>query len=236
MAMPHAILAVVAGLLVGFTSASEPDTCTPGAKGCIALTDDELAMIQHKAAGSENIKRKAVAAGSALNVASNGAKRRKQAPNATAVWEQLKGCVQIEGLLSQSNITAEQQTTLDSLKAKFPSYEEIQEQFDDQWDNITDAVNMQNLQGQLEEAQKDGSALANSTVAELQEQYDALKGQLPDDFNLDNIQAETADLWDQMQDTLPDLDSLASQAQQAASQAFDEASNAVSDVMQGFFR
>mmetsp|Transcript_65279 Transcript_65279/g.164570 ORF Transcript_65279/g.164570 Transcript_65279/m.164570 type:complete len:254 (+) Transcript_65279:67-828(+) len=243
-----AMIALLGGLLISLTGAGDAACRSSATKGCVAVgsllgdEDGALAMLQHKVGGS-----KALAAASSANSAANK-KRKHKMPNATAVWEQLKGAVEIDELKAQIQNATDSETIqhlqekLNTLTAEFPSYEEIQQQFSDQWANITQAVDLENLQDQLEEAKKYGSSVANATVAELQKQYDALKEQMPD-FDLDSIQQQAADLWSQMEDYLPDLDSLTAQAQQVANQAMDaaadaanSAANAISDALNGIFR
>jgi len=145
--------------------------------------------------------------------------------NATRVWAEIKAAVHVDQLTEQleqakdshDEYVQKMQEQLQQLKQQFPFTKEVKQHFVAQWENITKAVDEETLKESIHEALEAGSDRAH----ELQEQLQALKDKTPEDV-VHNIQNQTAQYWKDLQDegySLPDLDDLSDQAQEAVKNA-----------------
>jgi len=176
--------------------------------------------------------------------------------NTSKVWSELRAAVNVDKLKAElQTATAEQreqlQAQLEQLQEHFPSSEELKQQFASQWTNITEAMDVEALQDQLDAAVTSGSAQAE----QLRGQLEALKGKLPDDV-LGSVQNQAAATWGYLQErgvSLPNLDALSHQAEILAKQAdtlakqaedlsgsvahsVGDVANSVGDALGGLFR
>lgn len=231
--------ALVVSLLTSFASHAESAACAnPGDKGCMILGDEDqaLGLLQQKASTVDEKKL-------APKLAD-----KKQTPyvNSTAVWEQLKGAVQIDELQEKiANTTDSQEVAklkeqLANLQDNFPSAAEVKEQFAGQWDKITSSVDAENVQAKLAQAKSAGCSNIPSgypSCSDLEAKYKSLKSQLGD-FSIQDVQGKAAEYWGKLQaagESLPDLTGLQDQISDAANQAAAAASSAA-DAVKGWFR
>lgn len=215
---------------------AEASTCTsPDSKGCVAAKaisgeqDGSLGLLQHGARAADV---RHAATGRVVHAA--GKARRRYMPNTTAVWEQIKGAVEISELREQLQNATDSvsvdtlQAQLTKLQAQFPSADEVQKEFSKQWANLTAVVNLDNVQQQLEAARAAGSG----QLQELQRQFDAMSAQFPN-ISMDSVRDQTANLWANLQDAglpLPSLDNLTAQVSDYAGQAADAVSDMASSA------
>lgn len=182
--------------LFGYLVAGQGIACTsPGQLGCVVPsgdTDDNdgVGMLQ---------------ATSSAHRASKSAKKVRKFIDMGKVWEQMRGAVeidQVKGALADAKGYAKEklQDKLKTLQDAFPSAEEIKDKFSDQWNDITSAVDMEELQSMISEAKKTGA----ENLKDLQSKLSELAGKI----NIDSIKAKAQSAWDSMQDKLPDLDDL----------------------------
>lgn len=223
-------------LLLGSAAAEDSPTCS--AKGpngqCLPASalrgedDGALAMLQRHVKGAMDQKDRA---GAPEAAAASG---KRQLPNQTALWDQLSGAVNIEHLEQQLASASEGanvsslQAQLDLLKKEFPSAQEMHARFADQWDEVTAAVDLQNVTASLHDLS--AQALDSETVANLQAQADALSQKLSG-FSVGDIKDKAADFWANLTEqgvSLPDLDELEAATQSVINQAHDMLQGALS--------
>lgn len=151
-----------------------------------------------------------------------------QTPNATAVWDQLAGAVQVDQLraaidnAANSPQVGQLQAELQSLEAQYPDAATIQQQFSSTWSQITHAVQIQDLQQQL------SSALNSQEKNQLEQKLQELTASMPS-VDLNNVQQQAANTWASLLNQgvpLPDLAEVSDLANQAAQQASAVASQA----------
>lgn len=195
--------------------------------------DGALAMLQTSAKGNLDTKARA------------GASKRRINFNTTALWDQLTGAVEIDDLKAKleqkmdPEKVEEYKAQLKGLKEKFPDADEIEAKFKDQWSEVREAVNLQNITAQLKDAQ-------GEYAEKLQAKYDQISEKLAlSGLSADDIQAQATDMWADLQEQgvpLPDLDELENTAQKymnKASDAMQQAQDALKDAIgnfSGFFR
>lgn len=208
--MAHLGLTVRAAIaLFGYLVAGQGSACTgPGQLGCVLQpgdTDDSdgVGMLQ---------------ATSSAHKAPKSAKKMRKFIDLGAVWEQMRGAVEIDQIktaIAAAKADAKEKLLekLKTLQDAFPSADDIKEKFSDQWNNITSGVNMEELQAMINEAKKTGSAKLKDLQSKL--------GELQAKFNIDSIKAHAQSTWDSMQDRLPDLDELSAHLKGVANQAKD---------------
>lgn len=210
-------------LVLGTAAAQDAATCAAtGRDGrCLPGEDDASAMLQQHTTSALGRD-----AGAKAARAPRAAGRRVY-PNTTALWHQLQGAVSIDHLQEQIaaagqgvNMT-ELQAHLNVLIAEFPSSQKMHELFKDKWEQITAAVDLQNVTACLQDWST--QALGNDTMADLQAQADAFSQKLSG-FSIDDIKDQVSGLWADMTDhnvSLPDLDELEAHTQSVIEHAHD---------------
>lgn len=201
-------------------------------KATALAADDRVGAVAMLQTNAQSSGGRTLASVHAHHTASSGVKHRRQLPNATTVWEQVKGAVAISDIKAQI-LNATEGETLDSLKStltslqeEFPSASEVKAEFADQWSTLTTGVHMEDVQRQLEAAQD------SEQVQQLQAQVDRLYAQMQN-VSLDSLQNTTAVYWGKMKDIgfpLPDVDYVTDYVTDIAQDAYDSASETASNA------
>lgn len=140
-------------------------------KEAVVGTDatESLGLLQHKAGAKDAAVQK------------EQKKAPKSLPDPDDVWNQLKGAVNIDSIedklnsASDSSVIGDLKDKLSDLKEAFPEASKIKDKFSDDWDKITDGVNLDDLKEKLSKAQSSGS---DGIVSELQGKVSELEGEL----------------------------------------------------------
>lgn len=216
--------------------ASTAGPCSvPDSPECIGALDVEESAVQM-------LQRKAQALAGADLVAGVHEGRRAQAgpehsnaPNASLVWQQIEGAVDIDelkkelheveesaefkqGVEQARQLKARLQEKLDELVSDFPRWAEVKQRFQDQWDQLKDAVSLDEIKKKIDNW-KEGS---NEQLDKLREKFERLKERMHD--NTDAVKDKVKDTWKKMQDDgvpLPDLQDIADRAKKWADKAKD---------------
>lgn len=141
--------------------------------------------------------------------------------NSTKVWSELRAAVDVDKLKAEiekakdTPAVKQLQKELQELQQQFPSTDEVKRHFAAQWQNITEAIDVEALQDELAEALSTGS----DQVHQLQHQLQAaMNGQNPEDW-VKAVQNQTADTWAYLQEhdiPLPNINDLTEQAEDFA--------------------
>lgn len=190
--------------------------------------DGALGLLQRGAAHGEKVK--------ATSQAATEKKRQRQMPNATRVWENLKAAVTVDKLKEQVKSAVDSATGqkiqehVMEIEKAFPYTQTIKASFQGDWQDISDAVDVEELDKQLKET-------LNSEEAQgVREKLKSLKAKMGN-VSLESVEDKAAATWAKLQDrglALPDLDSLTENAEALANRASNAVSAAMnSDYVQG---
>lgn len=142
--------------------------------------------------------------------------RKKQLPDLSSVWTQLKAAVEEDNLktaiesATDSELVQGMKEKLAQLQESFPSAEELKGQFADNWGVITEAVDLENLEKQAEVAKAKGS----EALEKLTPQIEKLKEQM-NGVTVESVQERAAGTWADLEEKgfhLPDLDTVSEHA------------------------
>lgn len=177
--------------------------------------DDALGLLQ----------RRVVKTAENVQVAAEGMQGERRELNATKVWEELKIAVLRDKLVAKEHVEAAKNSTIaqklqekiNELQQNFPSSEQIKESFKGQWQNITEAVQLEGMQKKLDKM-KDSEA-----AEKLRERVESLKARMGN-VTVDSVKAKARDTWERLQSqgkSLPDLDEISDKAGDIANGALN---------------
>lgn len=153
--------------------------------------------------------------------------------NPDDVMDQLKGAVSIDSIKKKiSDATGSAKSALEDQLSKlqdaFPAADEVKEKFADQWDQITEGMNIQSLQDKLEKAMKGGN---EKLVNSLEGKLDDMKKEFPD-VSVDSIKDKATQTWDKLTEDgdLPDIDDLRDKAKSMAGKLSDMMDDSPSEI------
>jgi len=153
--------------------------------------------------------------------------RAARSVDSTKVWAELKAAVQVDKLRAalereqDPKLVTAMRERLSELQQGFPATSDMKQHFAEQWANITMAVDLEEVQQRLQDAQ----SLGGEEVVALTQQLHKLQAHIPEGVSA-SIQEKAAGSWAYLQDTgvpLPDLDQVTSKSVAIADAAKDTA-------------